>query len=204
MIYARKGEAEQALDTYSKIIAIDPEYQDAYFNRGLLLLSEAQEKIVILQAYKDSAADNPKSNQLSSRYQSAQEEYNRVFAKAESDLLKTTEIDPKDRDAFFHLGLLYVSRAQVLGKGDEQSQDLSRAEESFGKCLELDADDTESTKYLGFVLVSESKWQEASLVLERLVGSTPTDREAWGYLAIAYARLGEKDKAEEAFKKSAR
>ncbi|UCB53253.1 MAG: tetratricopeptide repeat protein [Candidatus Zixiibacteriota bacterium] len=204
MIYARKGEAEQALDTYSKIIAIDPEYQDAYFNRGLLLLSEAQEKIVVLKAYKDSAADNPKSNQISSRYQSAREDYNRVFVKTESDLTKTTEIDPKDRDAFFHLGLLYVSRAQVLDKGEEQNQDLSGAEEAFKKCLELDAEDTESAKYLGFVLVSESKWQEASLVLEQLVGSTPTDREAWGYLAIAYARLGEKDKAEEAFKKSAR
>jgi tetratricopeptide (TPR) repeat protein len=204
MIYARKGEAGQALDTYSKITAIDPEYQDAYFNRGLLLLSEAQEKIVLLKAYKDSAADNPKSNQLSSRYQSAREDYNRVFVKAESDLVKTTEIDPKDRDAFFHLGLLYTSRAQVLDKGDEQNQDLSRAEESFKRCQELDAGDTESAKYLGFVLVSESKWQEASLILEQLVGSTPTDREAWGYLAIAYARLGEKDKAEEAFKKSAR
>ncbi|MGB2804012.1 MAG: tetratricopeptide repeat protein [Candidatus Zixiibacteriota bacterium] len=204
MIYARKGEAGQALDTYSKIIAIDPEYQDAYFNRGLLLLSEAQEKIVVLKAYKDSVADNPKSNQLSSRYQSAREDYNRIFVKAESDLVKATEIDPKDRDAFFHLALLYTSRAQVLDKGEKQNQDLSRAEESFKRCLELNADDTESAKYLGFVLVSESKWQEASLVLEQLVGSTPTDREAWGYLAIAYARLGEKDKAEEAFKKSAR
>ena len=204
MIYARKGETQRALDTYSKIVALDPEYQDAYYNRGLLLLSEAQEKIAVVRAYKDSAADNPKSGQLSSRYQSAWEDYSRVFAKAESDLKKTGQIDPKDRDAFFHLGLLYTSRAQVLDKGDQQNQDLNRAEESFKKCLELAADDTESAKYLGFVLVSESKWQEASLVLEKLVGSTPTDREAWGYLAIAYARLGEKDKAEEAFKKSAR
>jgi|GEM_PF-995588 len=204
MIYARKGETRRALDTYSKIIALDPEYQDAYYNRGLLLLSEAQEKIVVLKAYKDSAADNPKSNLLSSRYRSAREDYNRVFVKAESDLKKTGQIDPKDRDAFFHLGLLYTSRAQVLNKGDEQDQDLGRAEESFKRCMELAPDDTESAKYLGFVLVSESKWQEASLVLEKLVGSTPTDREAWGYLAIAYARLGEKDKAEQAFKKSAR
>ena len=204
MIYARKGEAEQALDTYSKIIAIDPEYQDAYFNRGFLLLSEAQERIVVLKAYKDSVADNPKSNQLGSRYQSAAEDYNRVFVKAESDLVKATEIDPKDRDAVFHLGLLSVSRAQILDKGEKQNQDLNKAEESFRRCLELKGGDTESAKYLGFVLVSEGSWQEASLVLEKLVGSTPTDREAWGYLAIAYARLGEKDKAEEAFKKSAR
>jgi tetratricopeptide (TPR) repeat protein len=204
MIYARKDETEQALDTYSKIIAVDPEYQDAYFNRGLLFLSEAQEKIVVLKAYKDSVSENPKSNHLVSGYQSAQEDYDRVFVKAESDLVKTTQIDPQDRDAFFHLGLLYTSRAQILDKGEKQSQDLGRAEEKFKKCLELDGNDAESAKYLGFVLVSEGKWQEASVVLEKLVGSRPTDREAWGYLAIAYARMGEKDKAEEAFRRSAR
>ena len=59
-------------------------------------------------------------------------------------------------------------------------------------------------KYLGFSLLSQSKWEEASLLLARLVELDPTDREAWGYLAIAYARLGKRDKAEEALKKSAR
>ena len=60
------------------------------------------------------------------------------------------------------------------------------------------------TGFKGDERCNQKKWEEASLNLKRLVESDPTDREAWGYLAIAYARLGKKDKAEEAFKKSGR
>jgi len=204
MIYARKGETEKALNTYSKIISIDPEYKDAYFNRGLLFLTKVQDKISLLKSYKDSVENNPKDKRLLSRYQSAQEDYNQVFVKAEGDFQKTKELDPGDKDAFFHLGLLYVSRAQTLDTGEKQNDDFSQAEGFFKKSLELDPHDMETTKFLGFSLLSQEKWEEASLHLERLVESDPTDREAWGYLAIAYARLGKRDKAEEALKKSAR
>jgi len=204
MIYARKGETEKALDTYSKIISIDPEYKDAYFNRGLLFLTKVQDKILVLKSYKDSVEEKSKDKELLSRYQSAQEDYNQVFVKAEGDFQKTKELDPGDKDAFFHLGLLYVSRAQTLDTGEKQSVDFSQAEGFFKKSLELDPQDAESMKFLGFSLLSQRKWEEASLHLERLVELDPTDREAWGYLAIAYANLGERDKAEEALKKSAR
>lgn len=204
MIYARKGETEKALSTYSVIISIDPEYKDAYFNRGLLFLTQAQDKILVLKSYKDSVENNSKDKKLHSRYQSAQEDYDQVFVKAEGDFQKTKEIDSNDKDAFFHLGLLYVSRAQILDTGEKQNDDFSQAEGFFKKSLELDPHDMETTKFLGFSLLSQEKWEEASLHLERLVESDPTDREAWGYLAIAYARLGKRDKAEEALKKSAR
>ncbi len=204
MIYAQKGEAEKAQQTYSRIISIDPEYSDAYFNRGLLFLAEAQAKIPILRAYQDSVEENPKDQKLLLRHRSAREEYDQLFVKAEGDFRKTTEIDPDDKDAFFHLGLIYVGRAQILDKGEEQKEDFNRAEEFFKKCLKIDPNDMESAKYLGFSLISQSKWKEASSFLEQVVESDPTDREAWGYLAIVYARLGKKKEAEEALKKSAR
>jgi tetratricopeptide (TPR) repeat protein len=204
MIYARKGEAEQSLDTYSRIISIDPEYKDAYFNRGLLFMTEVQDKISVIRAYQDSVEKKSKDKQLSSRFRSAREDYDKLFVKAEADLRKTTEIDPGDRDAFFHLGLLYVSRAQVYRTDKREDDDFLQAEGHFKKSLELDPQDMESMKYLGFSLLSQKKWEEASLPLETLVEQDPTDREAWGYLAIAYANLGKRDKAEEALKKSAR
>jgi tetratricopeptide (TPR) repeat protein len=204
MIYARQGETDKSLDTYSKIVSIDPEYKDAYFNRGLLLLTKVQDRISVVRAYKDSVGKSPKDKELLSRYQSAQEDYDRLFVKAEGDFLKTKEIDPGDRDAIFHLGLLYVSRAQIRKAGEKQNEDFTQAEGYFNQSLELDPQDTESMKYLGFVFLNQKKWQEASLTLEKLLGLDPTDREAWGYLAIAYANLGKKDQAEEAMKKSAR
>jgi Tfp pilus assembly protein PilF len=204
MIHARKGETEKSLDTYSRIISIDPEYKDAYFNRGLLFLTKAQGKMSLLKSYKDSVEENPKDRELSSRYQSTQEEYDQLFAKAGSDFRKTTEIDPNDKDAFFHLGLLYVSRAQIRKTEENQNQDFVWSEEYFRKSLELDPQDVESMKYLGFALLSQKKWKDAASLLEGLVEIDPTDREAWGYLAIAYANLGKRDKAEDALKKSAR
>jgi Tfp pilus assembly protein PilF len=204
MIYARKGETGKAQETYSKIVSIDPEYSDAYFNRGLLYMGQSQEQMLVLKAYQDSLEADKKNKDLASRYQSAWEDYDRLFVKAEGDFRNTAEIDTNDKDAYFHLGLLYVSRAQIQTEKDKQNADFGRAESLFRRGLEVDAEDFESLKYLGFTLIRLRKWQEATVPLEKLVEIDPTDREAWGYLAIAYANLKKKDLAEEALKKSAR
>ncbi|MGB8658185.1 MAG: tetratricopeptide repeat protein [Candidatus Zixiibacteriota bacterium] len=204
MIYAKKGDNEKALSTYSRIISIDPEYKDAYFNRGLLLLARTQEKASVVKSQKDSLAKKPKDKELLSQYQSAWTDYSQMLARAEADFQRTVQIDSTDKDAYFHLGLLYLSRAQLSDAGKSQDEDYGRAEGFFKKSVGLDSQDIEALKYLGFTLLSEKKWEEATSHLEKSVELVPTDREAWGYLAIAYARLGQKDKAEAAFKKSGR
>ncbi len=204
MIHAQKGETVKAQETYSKIVSIDPEYADAYFNRGLLYMSQSQEQMLVLKAYQDSLEADKKNKELASRYQSAWEDYDRLFVKAESDFRTTAEIDTNDKDAYFHLGLLYVSRAQIQTEKDRENSDFGRAESLFQRALKVDPEDFESLKYLGFTFIRLRKWQEATVPLEKLVGLDPTDREAWRYLAIAYTNLKKKDLAEEALKKSAR
>ena len=204
MIYARGGDNQKALSTYSKIVSVDPEYKDAYFNRGLLYLTESQKQASEVKLDKDAYTKKPKDKELSAQYQSSLENYNRVFADAEADFRKTTQIDPQDKDAYFHLGLLYLSRAQLLETGKSQEDNYAQAEGFFKKSLELEPQNTDAMKYLGFTLLSEKKWEEATVQLEKLVELNSADREAWGYLAIAYARLGKKDKADAAFKKSGR
>ncbi len=226
-VYMEKGDSQKVIETYSKIISIDPEYKDAYFNRGLLHFNQAQNYISVLVAYKDSVVQSPKDKELSSRYELAKEEYEKLFTQAESDFQRVSEIDTTDNYAYFYLGLLYISKAQIynpilsayrdsldkkpndkqlLGRSntvrEEQKRYFNKAETSFQKALKLIPDDFETLKYLGFSLLSQSKWEEASTVLEKLVGLVPNDREAWGYLSIVYTRLGKKDKAEEALKKS--
>ncbi len=226
-IYMKKGEIEKVEETYSKIISIDPEYRDAYFNRGLLHLSKAQDQISVLVAYKDSLSRRSRDQELPSRYESAKGEYDRLFTKAESDFGSAAQIDPTDREAYFHLGLLYIGKAQTynpvlsayrdslerkpkdkqfLGRSniarEEQKIYFQKAETSFQDALRVEPNDPETLKYLGFSLLSQDRWEEASAVLEELVGFVPNDKEAWGYLSIAYARLGERKKAEEALEKS--
>jgi tetratricopeptide (TPR) repeat protein len=223
----QKGDQKKAEEAYSKIISIDSEYKDAYFGRGLLRLSKVQDQLSVLVAYKDSIDQHPKDKELLSRYESAKGEYERHFAKTESDFRRCTEIDTTDREAYFHLGLLHISRAQTYNPilsayrdslekkpkdkqlsdrynsaRDEKNQNLGEAEIFFQKASNLAPYDLETLKYLGFILLSQDKWEEASKSLEKVVGLAPKDKEAWGYLSIAYARLGKKAKAEEALKKS--
>jgi tetratricopeptide (TPR) repeat protein len=223
----QKGDHEKAEEAYSKIISIDPEYKDAYFGRGLLRLSKVQDQLSVLFAYKDSLEQHPKDEELLSRYELAKAEYEESFARTESDFQKCAEIDTTDREVYFHLGLLHISKAQTYNpllsayrdslekkpkdKGlsdrrdmarDEQRRYLGEAEIFFQKASNLVPHDLEALKYLGFSLLSQDKWEEASKSLERVVELAPQDKESWGYLSIAYARLGKKDKAEEALKKS--
>lgn len=226
-IYMQMGDSQKVVETYSKIISLDPEYKDAYFNRGLLYLRQAQNYISILSAYKDSLEKKSKDRELPSRYELARQEYEKLFSQAESDFQKVTELDHTDREAYFHLGLLYISKAQtynpilsayrdslerkpgdkpLLGRSniarEEQKTYFNKAEASFQKALQLIPNDWESLKYLGFSLLSQDKWKDAEDTLEKLVELVPNDKEAWAYLSIAYTRLGKKDKAEEALKKS--
>jgi tetratricopeptide (TPR) repeat protein len=223
----QKGDNQKAEEAYSKIISIDPEYRDAYFNRGLLRLSKVQDQLSVLVTYKDSLQQNPKDKELPSRYELAKGEYEKSFARAESDFQKCAEIDTTDKEAYFHLGLLYISKAQTYNPilsayrdtlekkpkdkqlsdrytsaRDEKNQNLGEAETFFQKASNLAPYDLETLKYLGFILLSQDKWEEASRSLEKVVELAPKDKEAWGYLSIAYARLGKKDKADEALKKS--
>ncbi len=204
MIYNHGGDNEKALSTYSKIISVDPEYKDAYFYRGLLYLTESQQKATSVKSNKDSLGKKSKDKELMAHYQSSLDNYDQIFNKAEADFQKTAQIDPSDKDAYFHLGLLYLSRAQLLEVGKNQEDNFTQADGFFKKSLELDPQNTDAMKYLGFTLLSERKWEEASFQLEKLVELDSADREAWGYLAIAYSRLGKKDKADAAFKKSGR
>jgi tetratricopeptide (TPR) repeat protein len=226
-IFMEKGDLEKVEETYSKIISIDPEYEDAYFYRGKFYLSQAHDHIPVLIAYQDTLGHNPKDKELLSRYELRKGEYENLFAKAESDFQKAVDINTADDEAYFHLGLLYIGRAQsynpmlssyrdslerrpkdkqLLGRSnvarEEQKGYFNKAETSFQKALKLAPDDLETSRYLGFSLLSQDKWQEASDILEKLVELLPNDKEAWGYLSIAYARLGEKDKAKEALEKS--
>lgn len=226
-IYMQMDDTQKVVETYSKVISVDPEYKDAYFNRGLLHLSQIQEQISVLAAYKDSLGKRNKEKGIVSRYESAKEEYEKLFTQTESDFQKTAELDSTDREAYFHLGLLYISKAQIynpilsayrdslekrpgdkqlLGRSniarEEQKTYFNKAETSFQKALKIVPDDLEALKYLGFSLLSQDKWQESSDTLEKLVTLFPHDKEAWSYLSIAYTRLGKKDKAEEALKKS--
>ncbi len=94
----------------------------------------------------------------------------------------------------------YIDRSKSLI--EEQKSYFSKAESDFSRVLELSPDDLEATKFLGYCYLNEEKPEKTIEVLEKLVQKKPDEKEAWGYLSIAYAKMGMVDKAKEAEKKS--
>ncbi|OGC81129.1 MAG: hypothetical protein A2W07_03180 [candidate division Zixibacteria bacterium RBG_16_43_9] len=140
---------------------------------------------------------------------------------------KIIQQDPNSKDVHFNRGLLYLNKTSQIAKElialrdslennpqaqamidrskkliDEQKIFFNKAESDFKRVHELAPDDLEAMRFLGYCYLNEEKIDDAINVLEALTKREPDNKEAWGYLSIAYAKKGMVDKAKEAEKKS--
>ncbi len=90
--YQRQGDWDQALDTYKKIIHIDPQYANAYYNIGLLHFEkEAYDKA------KDNFSIATKVDPLNDRayyYRGLASEFLKDFSSAQKDYEQALRINP--------------------------------------------------------------------------------------------------------------
>ncbi len=140
---------------------------------------------------------------------------------------KIIQQDPNSKDVHFNRGLLYLNKTSQIAKElialrdslennpqaqamidrskkliDEQKIFFNKAESDFKRVHELAPDDLEAMRFLGYCYLNEEKIDDAINVLEALTKREPDNKEAWGYLSIAYAKKGMVDKAKEAEKKA--
>lgn len=182
---------EEALKVSDDILRINPDNINVLFNRAIILenLGREQETLDL---------------------------YNKIVEK-----------DSNARDAFFNRGLWFLNQTgkiakQLIGLRDslqsnpnssalidrsnqlikEQKTYFNEAESDFKRVHELAPDDLEATKFLGYCYLNEEKVGDAITTLEELVKKEPDNKEAWGYLSIAYAKKGLVDKAKDAEKKA--
>lgn len=107
---------------------------------------------------------------------------------AKNELQEELEIDPSNA------GAEYVS-----GELARQMQDFPAAVEHFGKAKNLDPNFGDAYLGLGMALLSEKKYEDAIVPLERAVKLEPQNPAGHYNLATAYARIGHKDAAEREF-----
>jgi len=140
---------------------------------------------------------------------------------------KIIKQDPNSKDVYFNRALLYLNKTSQIAKElialrdslennpqaqalidrskrliEEQKTFFNKSELDFKKVLELAPDDLETMRFLGYCYINQEKTDEAIEVLETLTRKEPDNKEAWGYLSIAYTKKGLAEKAKEAEKKA--
>lgn len=104
ILHDKQGNTDEAVDSYKKAIAIDPEYFDPYYNLGVIQFNEG----VKLQESANQIMDNEE-------FKVAKEKMDAAFALAIPSFEKAIEIDPESRESLENLKILYY-RLQMMEK----------------------------------------------------------------------------------------
>ena len=103
----KQGNTEEAIESYNKAIAIDPEYFDPYYNLGVIQFNEG----VKLQEAANQIMDNEE-------FKVAKEKMDAAFELAIPTFEKAAEINPESIETLENLKILYY-RMQMMDKREE-------------------------------------------------------------------------------------
>jgi Flp pilus assembly protein TadD len=113
------------------------------------------------------------------------------------------ELFPLEKAIPFNLGLLLFKKANAVEEDEELKTELmSESIFYFEKAREIDPEIKEIYSLLGTLLLQREQYDKAKELLEQGVELFPDSAIIWQNLSFLYAKLGEKEKAEEAFEKS--
>lgn len=116
---------------------------------------------------------------------------------------KAYEKVPTEKAIPFNLGLLLFKQATSLDANDANRKPIMEdAAFYFEKAKELDPEIKEIYDLLGTLLLQLEKFDEARELLEKGVEIFPDSSSVWQNLSFLYAKMGDKEKAEEAFERS--
>jgi Flp pilus assembly protein TadD len=135
--YARAGQAQKAMDDFTKAVEITPKYFEAYYNRGCVYYT--------VERYNETAADCGRAIELYPGYAKAYNirsiAYGRLkeYQKALSDIDRAIKLFPFDPE-------FYYNRATTLA----QMEEYPRAMDDFNKTIELDPGFGKAYLYRGY------------------------------------------------------
>ncbi len=115
----------------------------------------------------------------------------RKLDEAEDLLIKALQHDPKNIEAYMGLGKIYVAR-----------NDLDTAEEAYRYIVKIKPKFLDGYKELAKVFETVKKWSELRDLAEEILSLGYEQVWVYGYLGVAYRRLGYPEKAEEYFKRA--
>jgi tetratricopeptide (TPR) repeat protein len=191
------GRTEDALKSYQELVELYPDTSSSWVSLGRYYFENKDYKTAAEQFIKATEIDP--DNAESYVFLAHSYDYLSDFTNAEKAYQKAIELDSEDSAVFFNLGLLYYKTAGDEGLTKEEIEEkYNKAVEYLGKSIELNPDYVTSFQLKGNSELLLKRDEEARKTLEEGVERFPDDKELWNQLATCYARLGIKDKANEA------
>lgn len=140
MCYDRLNDMEKANSIYGKLIEAGYADKDIYFNRGLLYVRQAQSLTSTITALRDSLEKEPRNQILSDSAKKIFDNQKQILDKAHTDFSKVSELDPKDKEAYYYLGFSHYL-----------SKEFTEAQKAFENLTQLDPQNKEAWDLLSII-----------------------------------------------------
>lgn len=175
------GKSEEVLDEAGQLAAKSEDPQDLYVASSVFVKNAHQDEAVpLLEKYLEKFPDDPRAwVGLGLGYEDLKR-----FPDAEKAFQRALEADPKSADAEHQLGVL-----------KELSGDSADAKSYYEKAVAIDPNHLTSLSRLGAIYLQSGDFSHAREVLLRAESLDPNNRETEYGLALACARLGNRDEA---------
>jgi tetratricopeptide (TPR) repeat protein len=220
------GNAEQAMSSFDRAMAVNPSFEPAYLAQASLYESR-QEKgkaIAVLQKYLYHV--NPRNKDIRQHliqlYVAIKD-----YAGGLAELEKILDDDPTDLDAQLRIALIYGEKKEFakaidrltailkvrpgelkvrdyLGYLYEETKEVSKAVEAYRLNIEQDPTFTDSHIHLGVLQYRHKKFSEAIAHLSEAARLAPKQPEPHIVLGLAYLQSEQFDKASSAFEEGIR
>lgn len=192
---------EEALKYYEKLTEIYPDTSSSWLDLGIFYYNgqKYEKAIDYLKKAAELAPEDPEpitylaqSYDFSKQRKPAIEAYNKAIS-----------VNPEEKALPFNLGLLYVkSASDTTVSKDKQIEYLKAAIVNFDKVIQIDNEIKEAHQLKSTAEIRLEDWSAAKETLLKGLDLFPDDADMWNNLGICYARMNQKEKAEEAFEKA--
>jgi len=187
--YKDLGKSEMAIADYSRAIAINPKYTEAYINRGIIYGNMGKWNEAISD-YSKAVEIDPKSDQA---YYDRGNAYRTIgkWDKAIADYSRAIAINRKYSVAYSNRGIVKGN----MGKWNEAITDYSKA-------IEIDPKSDQAHYNRGIAYRKLGQWDKAIADYSKAIEINPKFKEAFTNRGVAYSNLEQWDKAVEDFTKA--
>jgi tetratricopeptide (TPR) repeat protein len=185
----KRGQVEQAIEAYSRAVALRGDYVEAHHNLGLLLVKQ-QRHAEAIEHYNQALQADPRNAGLYEDIGVALSEQGRIN-EAIRQYHKAIEIDPNKATVYDHLGSAYVGL-----------NEFATALQYYSRAVDLAPKDPVSRNNLANVLAMTGQADKAVGHYEMVLRIQPGDPETLSNLANALASLGRFEQAIERYREA--